>query len=180
MNSYMKQMEESSKQVASLNQQISSATNHESQLRQQLKTDRKKNQDLKQNNAGKNKIEPINNHVYNHRWHHWIFHWPVFFLLLYIFFQIYHYSFSFIAQTWKQKQKRFRIKIIKINNKLTFNPFTQYIQTQHHISTWTDRPSKNNFKSQPIEIDHRHYQTSTCQRNKNENWSRRQNGTFSY
>ena len=67
MNSYMKQMEESSKQVASLNQQISSATNHESQLRQQLKIDRKKNQDLKQNNAGKNKIEPINNHVYNHR-----------------------------------------------------------------------------------------------------------------
>ena len=58
-------------------------------------------------------------HVYNHLWHHHIFHWPVFFLLLYIFFQIYRYSFSFIAQTWKQKQKRFRIKIIKINNKLT-------------------------------------------------------------
>ena len=103
----MKQMEESSKKVASLNQQISSATNHESQLRQQLKTDRKKNQDLKQNNAGKNKIEPINNHVYNHLWHHSIFHLPVFFLLLYIFFQIYRYSFSFVAQTWKQKQKRF-------------------------------------------------------------------------
>ena len=135
MNSYMKQMEESSKKVASLNQQISSATNHESQLRQQLKTDRKKNQDLKQNNAGKNKIEPINNPRIQSSLAPPYLPLTCFFLTSLHLLSNLSLFFLFHCTNMKTKTKTIRIKITKINNKLTFNPFTQYIQIQHHIST---------------------------------------------